>query len=323
MSDYGQGAFDAITDYFTALNDLDVSASVNKLSQASDSINNFVATANGASTGINAMVTSFNTLISTISGMDVSNLHNLGANMATSINDGFNESSKAILNSVTAMMDGVKIGIANHSSDVSNAARDVSIAGGNAAASQYYLFSHAGQNFGDGIVIGMQSRRASVVAAAYALGEAAADAYARAQDSHSPSKVGIKLGGYFPEGIAIGMKRMGYLVTNAAKDLSTNVVGSIGYNVTTTGYSSTMNYGDGVRYGLDLAHIRSAGYSKPTQEPIIVQAAGGQVLGDNAEYTINIPLTLNGRQIAKATAVYNRDELNRLDRLTARRKGER
>ena len=323
MSDYGQGAFDAITDYFTALNDLDVSASVNKLSQASDSINNFVATANGASTGLNAMTTSFNTLISTISSMDVSNLHNLGANMATSVNDGFNDSSKAILNSVTAMMDGVKMGISNHSSDVSNAARDVSIAGGNAAAGQYYLFSRAGQNFGDGIVIGMQSRRASVVATAYALGKAAAAAYARAQDSHSPSKVGIKLGGYFPEGIAIGMKRMGYLVTNAAKDLSTNVVGSIGYNVTTTGYSPTMNYGDGVRYGLDLARIRSAGYSKPAQEPIIVQAAGGKVLGDNAEYTINIPLTLNGRQIAKATAVYNRDELNRLDRLTARRKGER
>ena len=322
ISDYGQGAFNAITDYFTALNDLDVSTSVNKLSQASDSINNFVATANGASTGLNAMTTSFSTLISTISSMDVSKLHNLGANMATSINDGFNDSSKAILNSVTAMMDGVKMGISNHSSDVSNAARDVSIAGGNAAAGQYYLFSQAGKNFGDGIVIGMQSRRASVVAAAYSLGKAAADAYARAQDSHSPSKVGIKLGGYFPEGIAIGMKRMGYLVTNAAKDLSTNVVGSIGYNVTTTGYSPTMNYGDGVRYGLDLAHIRSAGYSKPTQEPIIVQAAGGQVLGDNAEYTINIPLTLNGRQIAKATARYSRDELNRMDRFDARKKGE-
>ena len=323
ISGYGQGAFDAITDYFTTLNDLDVSASVEKLSLATDSISNFVTNTSGASTGINDIATSLSNLINTISSIDVSNLNSLGSNMATGINNGFKSSSKDILDSVTAMMDSIKTKISDHSSDISDAASSVSIAGADAASGQAYLFDQAGQNFGTGIIIGMQSKKDSIVSTAYALGKAAADAYAEAQDSHSPSKVGIKLGGYFPEGIAIGMKRMGYLVTNAAKDLSTDVVGSIGYNVTTTGYSPTMNYGDGVRYGLDLAHVRSAGYSKPAQEPIIVQATGGQVLGDNAEYTIIVPLEVNGKQFARATATYTRDELHRLDKHNNRMKGIR
>jgi len=245
--------------------------------------------------------------------------------MATGINNGFKSSSKDILDSVTAMMDSIKAKISDHSSDISDAASSVAISGANAASGQTYLFGQAGQNFGDGIVIGMQSKRDSIVSTAYALGKAAAAAYAEAQDSHSPSKVGIKLGGYFPEGIAIGMKRMSYLVTNAAKDLSTDVVGSIGYNVTTTGYSPTMNYGDGVRYGLDLAHVRSAGYSKPAQEPIIVQAAGGQdyEANKNEVFTINVPLEVNGKQFARATATYTRDELHRLDKHNNRMKGIR
>lgn len=68
--------------------------------------------------------------------------------------------------------------------------------------------------------------------------------------------------------------------------------------------------------------------SIPNMEmPNLALAYSGELSSDynysrNAEYIIEVPLTLDGREVAKATARYDEEELNRRQRRDNRKHGK-
>ncbi len=78
----------------------------------------------------------------------------------------------------------------------------------------------AGQALGDGLALGLQSKLASVSAAARRLARAAGGSVREELAVHSPSRVSQRLGERFGEGLALGMLSMQGLVENAGRSLS-------------------------------------------------------------------------------------------------------
>ena len=154
----------------------------------------------------------------------------------------------------------------------------------------------------------------------------------------SPSRLYMRYGNWLMEGLAIGIKRGVGKATEASENAAYSVSGSMYDNLHTPSISpvytpyNSMAFANGINSdwgstsyamaaGIDAAEraTRLAQISTP------VNNQNGNVNSNNSgneEYTINIPLALNGRQIAKATARFSRDELNRMDRFDARKKGE-
>lgn len=67
------------------------------------------------------------------------------------------------------------------------------------------------------------------------------------------------------------------------------------------------------------------GISSPSTMGNLASNAIGGYLGTTVaggSYEFNIPLYLNGREVAKATATYNQEQLNKLDKRNKRRRGE-
>lgn len=150
----------------------------------------------------------------------------------------------------------------------------------------------SGVYIGRGLANGMSSTLGTVRAVAAQLA-AAADAAIRAKARiHSPSKVTTKLGEYYGEGWVNGIISM-------VKDSG--------------------------RAALDLVRIPDV---PDIQIPSF--AGGGSMSLDEAytynrggTYTIYIPVEVEGREIAKASAVYTQEELEKLDKKNKRRGGVR
>lgn len=154
----------------------------------------------------------------------------------------------------------------------------------------------------------------------------------------SPSRLYMRYGNWLMEGLAIGIKRGVGKATNASETAAYSVSGAMYNNLHTPSISpvytpyNSMAFANGINSdwgstsyamaaGIDAAEraTRLAQISTPANNQ---NENTNSNYSSNEEYTINVPLTLNGRQIAKATARFSRDELNRMDRFDARKKGE-
>lgn len=85
-------------------------------------------------------------------------------------------------------------------------------------------FTVAGQNVGQGFVIGIRSKLSSASSAGRSLGLAALNAAKRALDSHSPSREFIHLGENMGEGLAIGAKNSIVPATQATSKMIGEVI---------------------------------------------------------------------------------------------------
>ena len=159
----------------------------------------------------------------------------------------------------------------------------------NSAQSSAYA---SGAYIGQGLANGMRSALGEVRSAAAQLAAAADEAVRAKARIASPSKVFAKLGWYMGAGAAEGIKSTAGMVAKAAASIV-----SIPNNV--------MN---------------------PSMGSVRISSASG-VLNESfdkdikLDYRFEIPVILNGKEIARGTAVYTKEELDRMEKLHNRLAG--
>lgn len=172
-------------------------------------------------------------------------------------------------------------------------ARSMANNAGNAMRSGYSSAVAAGRYIGQGLAIGLRSSYGQVASAAAQLAAAADRAIRAKAKIGSPSRVAIKTFSWIGKGAAIGLEKMQGKVAKASADL---------FNIPSLYEPDFAFAGGGMSSSMNLDE--SLEYSR------------------NINCTINVPLDINGRQFAKATATYTQDELNRLDKRNMRKRGE-
>lgn len=146
----------------------------------------------------------------------------------------------------------------------------------------------AGAYMSQGLAAGMRSCLGEIQAAAAAM-IAAAQAAIRAKAMiHSPSKLTKKLGAFFGEGFAIGISDEERNAWKAAESL------------------------------VSIPNVAV---------PKLAMAYAGEMSADydyyrNAQYVIEVPLTVDGKEFARATASYTQDELNKRQMRDSRKHGK-
>ena len=146
----------------------------------------------------------------------------------------------------------------------------------------------AGAYISLGFAQGMQSQLSAIRSAAAAMAAAAEKAVRAKAKIHSPSKVADELGSYWGEGYAGGLLGMVKEVWKAAEEL------------------------------VAIPQVAT---------PNLAMAYGGELSADydyyrNAQYTIQVPLSIDGREFAKAEATYMQDELDKKQTRDSRKLGK-
>ncbi len=151
----------------------------------------------------------------------------------------------------------------------------------------------SGVYIGAGLANGMASQVGAVQSAAAQLAAAAEAAIRAKAKIHSPSKVTDELGGYFGIGFANGILDKVHMAKQAAKKLVNvpNLVPAVDMGL--SNYSLDNQLNDEYSYG------------------------------NGGVYTIYVPVELDGREMAKATATYTQEELEKIDRRNRRKTGNR
>ena len=152
----------------------------------------------------------------------------------------------------------------------------------------YSATYRAGAYISQGFAAGMMSQMAAIEAAAARMAAAAEKAIAAKAQIASPSKVTTALGEYYGEGWVIGIKSMIKDSWKAAENLVT--IPKVNTPALAGAYSGEM----------------SAEYS----------------YSSNAEYIIVVPLSVDGKEVARATAVCMQDELNKRMTRENRKRGK-
>jgi acid phosphatase family membrane protein YuiD len=114
-----------------------------------------------------------------------------------------------------------------------------------------------GLDFANGLARGISAGGKVAVATAQGVANRVAAGVAAAHQSHSPSKVAIKLGEFFSHGLAVGIAKGGKVAIKAAKDLATQIGGKIS-DLKSQAKGIASAAADSVRGVLDLSSIGQA-----------------------------------------------------------------
>lgn len=154
-------------------------------------------------------------------------------------------------------------------------------------------FYSSGYNASLGLANGVHAGAGAAIAAARSVANQVAAIMASALKEHSPSRVTRKIGAFATEGLALGIlddidrvKRATLEVAQAA-----------------------------VPVGGIADHMAYAG----TYTPSFSYEYTGNV---EATYTIIVPVEIEGREVAKATATFTQEELDKLNRRNRRKRGD-
>lgn len=147
----------------------------------------------------------------------------------------------------------------------------------------------SGVYIGQGLANGMSSMLGTVRSVAAQLAAAANAAIAAKAKIGSPSKVTTKYGGWFGQGWVNGIRSKVKAAKNAAIDLIS------------------------IPRVPDIRTPSLAGYNMTLDESYSYNRGG--------TYTIYVPVEIEGREVAKASAVYTQEELEKLDKKNKRKGG--
>lgn len=151
---------------------------------------------------------------------------------------------------------------------------------------------NSGYYIGVGLANGMEASLGRVRSIAAQLAEAAEKAIRAKAKIHSPSRVSTELGEYYGDGWIGGIQRRMKEAYHVAKELvSIPAVGEP--RLAVAGYGTVKDLDEGCSYNR------------------------------NATYTIIVPVELEGREIAKVTAPYTQEELDKLEKRNNRKRGFR
>lgn len=206
---------------------------------------------------------------------------------------------------------------------------------------------------GDGMVSG--DALSYIRQKAWRMAKEAKLAAERALQEKSPSRVGYQIGAYFTIGLANGIEALATKVRDASTNMSEEAENGIAYTARTIAglVSDGIEFEPVIRPVLDASEIQNglgavdgllttqrsmaltAGVSfRNNQAQAIEQQITNAVdKAVNGIYekisaaeakrpiTVNVPLTIDKRQFARATATVNREELDRIDYFTNRKAG--
>lgn len=178
----------------------------------------------------------------------------------------------------------LKSGLSKSKSVASSAVSSVASTLKSGRSSAYSAGSYISQGFAQG----MQSQLGAIRSAAAQMVAAADKAITAKAKIHSPSKLTDKYGGYFGEGWVNGILGKVKDAWNAAQELVT------------------------------IPRVNT---------PNLAYAGGYAMSGDydyyrNSQYVVEVPLSVDGREFARATATYTQEELNKKQTRENRKKGK-
>lgn len=216
----------------------------------------------------------------------------------------------------------------------------------------YSAGCYASMGFANGI-----SAYASVAAArAASMVRSAISAAKRAADERSPSKKTYQIGKFFVLGMANAVSDLGYLVSNNATDMVADAMSSMQNTIANImdGASSNFDMSPTITPVVDLSQVGagastidsmfsasqaaaiSYGMAQRYQNESLVDQLSGKIndavnaavqrlseVTADRPIEISVPLSLNGREIAKGTAVYMKPELDSLNQRELRKEGIR
>lgn len=244
------------------------------------------ALGNKAKTAVNSLVNSFNDA--------AGKAKSAGKETGNGYSDGVQNGLNKLPSIASKNMSGFNSGLSSGSSKAIAIANSMSVSIVSALQSASSGAYNSGYNIGAGLASGMNSALGTVQAAAAQLA-AAADAAIRAKAQiHSPSRVSKKEGAYWGQGWVEGILSKVKDSWEAAEELVSMKKIDFPKRI----MSVAGSYG-----GMELSEDYQYNHS--------------------AEYTILVPLEIEGREVAKATAAYTQEELTRLEKRNNRKKGKR
>ena len=206
----------------------------------------------------------------------------IGKGVLTSIRQGMNPLPKIAAQAMNSLVSAIKSGGSRATASARSAASAIVSTFRHAASGA----TSAGRYIGMGLANGMASQRGRVRSEAAQLASAAERAIRAKARIHSPSKVSQALGEYWGTGYALGISSMVQSTRKAAERLVT---------VPTLAAGPDLSYHGSLEQAFDYYR--------------------------NAQYTIQVPVTVDGREFARATATYTQEELNKRQTRDSRKRG--
>lgn len=272
--------------------------------------------------------TSLKNCVSTINGYK-DNFSKAGAGVSSAFSKGFNNKKSSIGSSIKTALKNCKSMIDGYKDN----------------------FSSAGANLAKGFASGIENNSWRATNAGRSIAKAAYNAAKRELDEHSPSKVMMEVGKFFTEGFANGIANssgeaidsakgvakstMSYVLQavgeiNSMMDENLNYQPVIAPVVDTSALSSDLSNIDSslnssYAFGLG-ATINVRNKSMEDMASTIVNGVKNAVgdLIDNAPtpvYTFESPLYIDGREVARSTAAYTQEELDKIQARNNRQMG--
>ena len=206
----------------------------------------------------------------------------IGKGVLTSVRQGMKPLPKIADQAMNSLVGAIKSGGSRATASARSAASSIVSTLRHAAPGA----TSAGRYIGMGLANGMASQLGRVRSVAAQLASAAERAIRAKARIHSPSKVSQALGKYWGTGYALGISSMVQSTRKAAERLVT---------VPTLAAGPDLSYHG--RLEQDFDYYR------------------------NAQYTIQVPVTVDGREFARATATYTQEELNKRQTRDSRKRG--
>ena len=206
----------------------------------------------------------------------------IGKGVLTSIRQGMSPLPKIAAQAMNSLVGAIKSGGSRATASARSAASSITSALRHAVPGA----TSAGRYIGMGLANGMASQLGRVRSVAAQLASAAERAIRAKARIHSPSKVSQTLGEYWGTGYALGISSMVQSTRKAAERLVT---------VPTLAAGPDLSYHGNLEQDFDYYR--------------------------NAQYTILVPVTVDGREFARATATYTQEELNKRQTRDSRKRG--
>lgn len=206
----------------------------------------------------------------------------IGKGVLTSVRQGMKPLPKIADQAMNSLVGAIKSGGSRATASARSAASSIVSTLRHAAPGA----TSAGRYIGMGLANGMASQLGRVSSVAAQLASAAERAIRAKARIHSPSKVSQALGEYWGTGYALGISSMVRSVRKASERLVT---------VPTLAAGPDLSYHGSLEQDFDYYR--------------------------NAQYTIQVPVTVDGREFARATATYTQEELNKRQTRDGRKRG--
>lgn len=257
--------------------------------------------------------------------------------------DMFSDAGDTIINS--GLVDGIR-------SQISNVGNTVWRLVGSAKDKVFEWvggFVDAGWNLITGLADGIWNAAGSVIDAAAGVAENILGTFRSVFDENSPSKETMQMGMYLDEGSAVGLIKGAKKPIAAAKTVGENMLGAMAKALSgTSGILDEINGEPTIQPVMDLSNIQNGlsqidGFmgqqrSMALASTISMESNGQSIVNvideaikstvsrlskqtettANVSYTIEVPLYVNEREFARATAIYTQQELDKLNKINSR-----